>query len=128
MCVGVSGLRRRVNRVAKTFPARFHLRDFHEPHSAAMRARWVALRARLTRPTPSVYVCFEFPTICFAGGSEREMEQLLTVKQAAALLVCSEAAIRKWIYQRRLHRVKVGRLTRLRQSDIEALVSDGLTR
>ena len=54
------------------------------------------------------------------------MDRLLSVKEAAALLSCSEAAIRKWIYQRRLPRVKVGRLTRLRQRDVEALVSDGL--
>jgi len=54
------------------------------------------------------------------------MEKLLTVKQAAELLSCSEAAIRKWIYQRRLPVVKVGRLTRLRVGDLEALVARGL--
>lgn len=54
------------------------------------------------------------------------MEQLVTVKEAAHLLACSEAAIRKWVYQRRLPIVKVGRLTRLRQSDLEALVARGL--
>jgi excisionase family DNA binding protein len=53
------------------------------------------------------------------------MDRLLTVKEAAQLLACSEAAIRKWIYQRRLRRVKVGRLTRLRQTDVEAMVSAG---
>jgi excisionase family DNA binding protein len=37
-----------------------------------------------------------------------------------------EAAIRKWIYQRRLPAVKVGRLTRLRVSDLEALLVKGL--
>ena len=47
------------------------------------------------------------------------MEQLLTVKQAALLLSCSEAAIRKWVYQRRLPVVKVGRLTRVRLTDVE---------
>lgn len=47
------------------------------------------------------------------------MHQLLTIKQAAELLACSEAAIRKWIYQRRLPAVKVGRLTRVRVSDLE---------
>ncbi len=56
------------------------------------------------------------------------MEQLVTVKHAADLLSCSEAAIRKWIYQRRLPVVKVGRLTRLRLSDLEALVANGLGR
>ena len=54
------------------------------------------------------------------------MDQLLTVKQAAQLLSCSEAAIRKWVYQRRLPAVKVGRLTRLRARDLEALVTKGL--
>jgi excisionase family DNA binding protein len=54
------------------------------------------------------------------------MDRLLTVKEASELLACSKAAIRKWIYQRRLPRVKVGRLTRLRQRDVEALVTKGL--
>jgi excisionase family DNA binding protein len=56
------------------------------------------------------------------------MDQLMTVKQAAEALSCSEAAIRKWIYQRRLPAVKVGRLTRLRASDLEALLAKGLPR
>ena len=51
------------------------------------------------------------------------MEKLLSVKEAADLCSCSEAAIWKWVYQRRLPAVKVGRLTRLRQSDLEAFVS-----
>jgi len=53
------------------------------------------------------------------------MEKLLSVKEAAEALSCSEAAIRKWVYQRRLPTVKVGRLTRLRQRDLEAFTSDG---
>ena len=54
------------------------------------------------------------------------MSQLVTVKDAAIQLSCSEAAIRKWIYQGKLPRVKVGRLTRLRQRDIDSLINDGL--
>jgi excisionase family DNA binding protein len=54
------------------------------------------------------------------------MDRLLTVKEAAGLLCCSEAAVRKWIYQGRLRKVKVGRLTRLRPADMEAMVSSGL--
>jgi excisionase family DNA binding protein len=50
------------------------------------------------------------------------VNQLLTVRQAAQLLACSEAAIRKWIYQQRLPAVKVGRLIRLRVSDLENFV------
>ena len=56
------------------------------------------------------------------------MEQLLSVKEAAQRLSCSEAAIRKWLYQRRLARVKVGRLTRIRQSELERLLAHGLPR
>ena len=50
------------------------------------------------------------------------MEKLLTVKEAAEVLSCSEAAIRKWLYQRRLPAVKVGRLTRIRPSDLEGFL------
>jgi len=56
------------------------------------------------------------------------MDQLMTVKEAAKTLAVSEAAIRKWMYQGRLPRVKVGRLTRLRREDVEAVVSGGLQR
>jgi excisionase family DNA binding protein len=54
------------------------------------------------------------------------MDPLISVKEAAGLLSCSAAAIRKWIYQRRLRAVKVGRLTRLRLADLEQLVVEGL--
>jgi len=54
------------------------------------------------------------------------MDQLLTVKEAAHRLACTEAAIRKWLYQRRLPAVKVGRLIRLRETDLDAMVARGL--
>ncbi len=54
------------------------------------------------------------------------MSQLLSVKEAALQLGVSVAAIRKWIYQRRLTPVKLGRLTRLRLEDIERVASRGL--
>ena len=56
------------------------------------------------------------------------MDQLVTVKEAARLLACSEAAIRKWVFQRRLPIVKVGRLTRLRQRDLEVFIAGGQRR
>jgi excisionase family DNA binding protein len=59
-------------------------------------------------------------------GRRHDMNQLLTVKQAAQLLSCSEAAIRKWVYQRRLPAVKVGRLTRIRATDVQRLCAAGL--
>ncbi len=54
------------------------------------------------------------------------MDGLLSIKDAAGSLACSEAMLRKWIHQGKLPRVKVGRLTRIRQSDIEAWVRVGL--
>ena len=54
------------------------------------------------------------------------MNPLLTVEEAAKLLNCTEAAVRKWLYQRRLSPVKIGRLIRLRLEDIEAVASNGL--
>ncbi len=54
------------------------------------------------------------------------MDSLLSIKGAAGSLACSEAMLRKWIHQGKLPRVKVGRLTRIRQSDIEAWVRVGL--
>ncbi len=56
------------------------------------------------------------------------MTELLSIKEAARRLACSEAAIRKWIYQRRLPPVKIGRLTRLRAEDVERVASEGLDR
>ena len=54
------------------------------------------------------------------------MDQLMTVREAAAALAVTEAAIRKWLHQRRLRAVKVGRLTRLRRGDVQAVIAGGL--
>jgi excisionase family DNA binding protein len=56
------------------------------------------------------------------------MERLLSVKETAERLSCSPAAVRKWLYQRRLPRVKVGRLTRVRPRDLDAFVAQGADR
>jgi excisionase family DNA binding protein len=50
----------------------------------------------------------------------------MTIKEAAETLAVTEAAVRKWLYQRRLRPVKVGRLTRLRRVDVEAVIAHGL--
>ena len=52
--------------------------------------------------------------------------QLLSIAAAAVLLGATEAAVRKWLAQRRLPVVKLGRLTRLRLSDLEDVVKHGL--
>ena len=57
---------------------------------------------------------------------ESKMTQLVTIEQAAELLACTPAAIRKWLYQRRLTPVKIGSLTRLRLADVERIINSGL--
>ena len=52
--------------------------------------------------------------------------ELLSVAQVAERLSVTEAAVRKWLAQRRLPVVKLGRLTRLRAYDLEAVVKHGL--
>ena len=52
--------------------------------------------------------------------------QLLTAKEAASRLACSEAAIRKWTYQGKLKPIMVGRLVRFRAGDIERIATHGL--
>jgi excisionase family DNA binding protein len=54
------------------------------------------------------------------------MNRLLSLKVAAERLACSEAALRKWIFQGRIPKVNVGRLVRVRESDIELLILRGL--
>jgi excisionase family DNA binding protein len=48
--------------------------------------------------------------------------QLLTVRQAAALLNLAESTLRGWLCDRRLRFVKVGRRTMLRRDDLEAYI------
>lgn len=54
------------------------------------------------------------------------MDGLVSIKEAAQLLSCSEAMVRKWIGRGKLQTVKVGRLTRIRRQDLEAWVRLGL--
>jgi excisionase family DNA binding protein len=54
------------------------------------------------------------------------MDKLISVNEAAARLSCSEDAIWKWLRQNRLQRIKIGRLTRIREQDLEACIRLGL--
>jgi excisionase family DNA binding protein len=53
-------------------------------------------------------------------------DDLLTVRQGAKRLACSEAYIRKLVFERKLPFVKLGRAVRVRASDIQGLISAGL--
>jgi excisionase family DNA binding protein len=51
---------------------------------------------------------------------------LATLDEAAAYLACTKSALRKWLSQGRLARVKVGRLTRVRWTDLARIGEVGL--
>ena len=55
------------------------------------------------------------------------MDRLFSVKEAAQRLACSEAMLRKWMHKGKLPYVKVGRLSRLREQDLDAWVRLGFT-
>ncbi|MDK2744251.1 MAG: helix-turn-helix domain-containing protein [Nitrospira sp. BO4] len=54
------------------------------------------------------------------------MDGLLSIKEAAQYLSCSEAMLRKWIHQGKVPKVKIGRLTRIRLEDLTAWIRLGL--
>jgi excisionase family DNA binding protein len=54
-------------------------------------------------------------------------DNLLTVRDGARRLACSEAYIRKLVFARKVPFVKLGRAVRIRASDLEALIRAGLT-
>jgi len=54
------------------------------------------------------------------------MNELLSAQETALMLGCSVAAVRKWAYQGRLRRVKVGRLARFPREEVERIAANGL--
>ena len=56
---------------------------------------------------------------------EKQMERLLKVSEVAKILGLGESTVRRMLWQSRLQRVKVGRSTRIREGDVDALVRLG---
>lgn len=57
--------------------------------------------------------------------TESRLSRLLTIEQTAELLNVSIRNVREQIYRRRLSIVKVGRLVRIEQSELEAFIERG---
>jgi excisionase family DNA binding protein len=56
----------------------------------------------------------------------QNIDQLHSVESAAEFLgYLSPSTIRSWLTQRKLTRVKIGRLTRVRESELLALIKTG---
>jgi excisionase family DNA binding protein len=54
-----------------------------------------------------------------------ERDQLWTVNEVAKRLALRPSTIRKFIFQRRLPVVRLGRAVRVRESDLARLIADG---
>ena len=52
-------------------------------------------------------------------------EKLLTIPEAAERLALAPATLRRWIYQRRLGVVRLGRAVRLKEAEVEAMARVG---
>jgi len=59
------------------------------------------------------------------GSRNLEDERLLTVNEFADQLRVTTACVRKWILLRKIGVVKVGRLVRLRSSELRRIVDEG---
>ncbi len=54
-----------------------------------------------------------------------EIGDLLTIEEAARIATVKTSTIASWLGQGKLPRVKLGRLTRVLRSDLEALIRAG---
>ena len=52
------------------------------------------------------------------------MEALYTVREAARILKVHEGTVRHWLMQGKLKYVKVGKSTRIRESDLKELIEE----
>jgi len=52
-------------------------------------------------------------------------QHLLSAREAAAYLGCSEAGVRRWVARGRLRGVRVGRALRIARTDLDAIVARG---
>ena len=53
-----------------------------------------------------------------------DREQLMTPKQAAERLIVSEKTVKDWLRAGTLKGIKVGRLWRIRESDLQEFLKD----
>lgn len=58
-------------------------------------------------------------------SEEGSTEGLLTVKQFAQALGITVACVRRWVLERKIQVVKLGRLVRIPRSEVERLIDEG---
>ena len=55
----------------------------------------------------------------------QQTEELLTIDEFASALQITRACVRRWVGERKITIVKVGRLVRIPQSELERVISIG---
>ena len=53
-------------------------------------------------------------------------KKLLSTLQFAAALGMTQAGVRRWILERKISYIKVGRLVRIPESEVDRLITEGL--
>lgn len=53
------------------------------------------------------------------------MERLLTIAEVCAKLQVKESCLRAWLHQRKISSIRVGRLVRFHERDIERFLKQG---
>lgn len=59
--------------------------------------------------------------------SDHQTERLLSLNETANQLSCSVVSVRRWIKSGKLPYVRIGRLLRVKRSDVAAWVTQGLS-
>jgi excisionase family DNA binding protein len=54
------------------------------------------------------------------------MSELLTVREFAAALKVTQACVRRWLLERRINSVRVGRLVRIPRQELGRIIQEGL--
>jgi excisionase family DNA binding protein len=59
-------------------------------------------------------------------SNNKHEDQLLTVAAFASVLNVTTSCVRRWLLERRIEAVKLGRLVRIRTSEADRLLAEGL--
>jgi excisionase family DNA binding protein len=59
-------------------------------------------------------------------GRKNMPEKLLTLGEVAELFGCTVSCLRRWVLDRKIAVVKLGRLVRIQQSEAESLIAAGV--
>lgn len=53
------------------------------------------------------------------------MDRLLNIEEFAGLLGVTQSCVRRWILERRINVIKIGRLVRIAESEVDRIIAEG---